>query len=93
MKESRFTESQIMAILKQYEAAYQSRNLPVSTTSALPLSTNGVLSTAAWMHQFESVEHAQLLATQWLWKYNKHNNERPSTAIGGVPPRWLLKAA
>ena len=42
------------------------------------------------LHQFESVEHAQLLATQWLWKYN---NERPNTAIGGVPPRWLLKAA
>jgi len=42
------------------------------------------------LHQLESVEHAQLLATQWLWTYN---NERPNTAIGGVPPRWLLKAA
>ncbi len=31
-----------------------------------------------------------LLATQWLWTYN---NERPHTAIGGVPPRQLLKAA
>ena len=27
------------------------------------------------MHMFESVEHAQELATQWLWLYN---NERPS---------------
>jgi putative transposase len=42
------------------------------------------------LHQFESIEHAQLLATQWLWQYN---NERPHTAIGGVPPRRLLMAA
>lgn len=42
------------------------------------------------MHQFESVAHAQLLATQWLWQYN---NERPHMAIGGVPPRQLLMAA
>lgn len=42
------------------------------------------------MHQFESIEHAQLLATQWLWQYN---NERPHSAIGGVPPRYLLRAA
>ena len=42
------------------------------------------------MHLFHSVAHAQLLATQWLWSYN---NERPNTAIGGVPPRWLLEAA
>ena len=41
------------------------------------------------MHLFHSVDHAQLLATQWLWSYN---NERPNTAIGGVPPRWLLEA-
>jgi len=36
---------------------------------------------------FESIEHAQLLATQWQWTYN---NERPHSAIGGVPPRQLL---
>ena len=42
------------------------------------------------IHQFESIAHAQLLATQWLWQYN---NERPNTAIGGVPPRQLMKAA
>ena len=42
------------------------------------------------MHLFESIEHAQSLATAWLWTYN---NERPNTAIGGVPPRRLLKAA
>ena len=42
------------------------------------------------LHIFESVEQAQQLATEWLWTYN---NERPHTAIGGVPPRSLLKAA
>ena len=42
------------------------------------------------LHLFESVEQAQYLATKWLWTYN---NERPHTAIGGVPPRQLLKAA
>jgi putative transposase len=42
------------------------------------------------LHQFESVEHAQYLATKWLWTYN---NERPNSAIGGIPPKWLMKAA
>lgn len=36
------------------------------------------------LHDFESVEHAQQLATEWLWT---DNNERPNTAIRGVPPR------
>lgn len=42
------------------------------------------------LYLFESIEQAQLLATQWLWSYN---NERPHTAIGGIPPRQLLNAA
>lgn len=42
------------------------------------------------LNLFESIEQAQLLATQWLWTYN---NDRPNTAIGGVPPRYLLKTA
>ncbi len=42
------------------------------------------------MHEFESVSHAQDVATKWLWTYN---NERPNTAIGGVPPRTILQAA
>ena len=40
------------------------------------------------LHLFESVEHAQNLATKWLWHYN---NERPNMAIGGIPP--VMKAA
>tara|TARA_Y100000034_G_C6829289_1_gene374204 strand:+ start:359 stop:1156 length:798 start_codon:yes stop_codon:yes gene_type:complete len=42
------------------------------------------------LHRFESVEQAQELATNWLWLYN---NERPNMAIGGIPPKQLLKAA
>jgi putative transposase len=42
------------------------------------------------LHLFESLDHAQKLATEWMWQYN---NERPNTAIGGVPPRQLLLAA
>lgn len=42
------------------------------------------------LHVFDSVAQAQTLATQWLWTYN---NERPHTAIGGIPPRRLLMAA
>ena len=42
------------------------------------------------MHLFNSIEHAQLLATRWLWIYN---NERPHSAIDGVPPRYKLGAA
>ena len=41
------------------------------------------------MHIFDSIEHAQNLATQWMWVYN---NERPHSSIGGIPPRKLLKA-
>ena len=42
------------------------------------------------LHLFETIEQAQLLATKWLWKYN---NERPNSAIGHVPPRYLLEVA
>jgi putative transposase len=42
------------------------------------------------MDLFESIEHAQNLATEWLWTYN---NERPNSGIGGVPPRQLLQVA
>ena len=42
------------------------------------------------LHLFKSIEHAQILATQWLWTYN---NDRPHTAIGGIPPSQLLNAA
>ncbi len=42
-----------------------------------------------WLNQhlFSSIEKVQDQATKWLWSYN---NERPNTAIGGVPPRHKL---
>jgi putative transposase len=42
------------------------------------------------MHEFDSIFQAQDVATKWLCTYN---NERPKTAIGGVPPRTILQAA
>ena len=42
------------------------------------------------LNLFESVAHAQQLATEWVWQYN---NERPNMAIGGVSPRLYLEAA
>ena len=42
------------------------------------------------LHELNSIAHAPLLATQWLWHYN---HQRPNSAIGGVPPRQLLPAA
>ena len=41
------------------------------------------------LFHFESIEHAQNLATQWLWTYN---NERPNSAVGGIPPRMKMPA-
>ena len=42
------------------------------------------------MHASHSIEDAQHLATEWLWLYN---NERPNTAIGGIPQRRMPMAA
>ncbi|KTD49120.1 ISxcC1 transposase [Legionella rubrilucens] len=38
-------------------------------------------------HLFESIAEVQLHTTQWLWTYN---NERPNTAIGGIPLKQKL---
>ena len=40
-------------------------------------------------HIFESIEHAQLTATQWLWSYNA---ERPNMGLGGLTPYQKLAA-
>jgi len=42
------------------------------------------------IHLFETIEHAQWLSMKWLWRYN---NDRPHTAISGIPPRQLLCVA
>ena len=41
-------------------------------------------------HLFESIEHAQRTATEWLWHYK---NERPNMAIGGLTPKQKLALA
>ena len=41
-------------------------------------------------HLFESVDHAQRTATDWLWRYN---NERPNMANGGITPIQKLNLA
>ena len=41
-------------------------------------------------HLFESVQHAQETATQWLWRYD---TERPNMAIGGITPYQKLAQA
>ena len=42
------------------------------------------------LHSFVSLIDAQDLATRWRWQYK---NERPHTAIGGVPLRKLMMEA
>lgn len=41
-------------------------------------------------HLFESIEHAQQTATEWLWRYNA---ERPNMALGGFTPYQKLANA
>lgn len=45
-----------------------------------------------WLNQhlFSSIADVQEKATEWLWFYN---NERPNTAIGGIPPRQKLNSS
>lgn len=41
------------------------------------------------MNEFNTIEEAQITATNWLWTYN---NERPNMAIGGITPAMKLAA-
>ena len=41
-------------------------------------------------HLFDSIDHAQRTATEWLWRYN---NERPNMALGGITPNQKLALA
>jgi putative transposase len=45
-----------------------------------------------WLNQhlFSSLDEVRDHATKWLWVYN---NERPHTAIGGIPPRQKVAPA
>jgi putative transposase len=46
----------------------------------------------AWLdlYNFETIEEAQQIATDWL---RTHNNERPNMGIGGITPAQKLKMA
>ena len=41
-------------------------------------------------HLFDSIDHAQQTATDWLWRYN---NQRPHMALGGITPSQKLALA
>ncbi len=41
-------------------------------------------------HLFSTIDQVQDSATRWLWLYN---NERPNTALGGIPPAQKLALA
>ncbi len=41
------------------------------------------------LNAFRSIEHAQYLATRWMWTYN---NVRPNAGAGGIPPRMKLQS-
>jgi len=45
-----------------------------------------------WLDEqlFDSIDHAQRTATDWLWRYN---NERPNMAIEGITPNQKLALA
>ena len=45
-----------------------------------------------WLNQhiFTTLDEVREYATKWLWVYN---NERPHTAIGGIPPRQKVAPA
>lgn len=42
-----------------------------------------------WLSQylFESIQHAQHIATEWMWSYN---HDRPNSALGGITPSQKL---
>ena len=40
------------------------------------------------LHIFDSIEHAQSLATEWMWVYN---NVQPHSSIGRISPRKNMK--
>ena len=77
MKKSRYTDRQIITLLKQAQAGTPQQNAYVERYHRT------VRYERLNQHLFASIEQAQESATQWLWTVN---NERPNRAIGGIPP-------
>ena len=96
MKTSRFSEPQILAILRQAEGGVPVSELcrehGMSTASFYKWRAKYGGMDASMISQMiiESIEEAQEFATQWLWTYN---NERPNMGIGGITPAQKLKMA
>ena len=88
MKKSRFSESQIIAILKQAEAGTQ----PGKPQQNAYIERYNRTVRYDWLahYLFESIEEVQDHATRWLWTYN---HERPNMAIGGITPKQKLAMA
>ncbi len=71
MKKSRYTDNQMITILKQNESSIS-------------------VADRCREHNMSQASFYQWRSQVWMWQYN---NERPHTAIGGIPPRIMLKAA
>ena len=85
MKTSRFTDSQIIAILKQAEAGS-----PVPELYREHGISNATFYDWLAHHLFETLDEIQEFATRWLWTYN---HDRPNMALGGITPKQKLALA
>jgi putative transposase len=95
MRSPRFTESQVVSILKEADAGMPVKEICRKRGIRLMFIQPGKPAQNAYIerfnrtvrhewldaHLFESIDHAQKTATDWLWRYN---NERPNMANGGI---------
>ena len=65
MRKSRFTDSQIMAVLKQLKPGSRSRTSAASTASAVRRSISGALGLAAWTPPASHGEAFQMCPQLW----------------------------
>lgn len=84
MRKSKFSESQIVAILKEGEAG-----LPVAEVCR----KRGINAATWCRHEvldaylFKTVEQVQHITEDWLRIYNE---QHPHDALGGLPPKQFL---
>jgi putative transposase len=95
MKKSRFTDSQILAVLKQAQVGVAVPALccehRISTATFYNWrSKSGGMDACLMARMKELKEENRDFATQWLWTY-KH--ERPNVALGGITPKQKLAIA